>query len=191
LDVKKVAYGKWESIHRALGIQLKTTSHTKHTACQGCGGKDRFRVMADYGNTGKWFCGGGGDQQSGDGFALLEHVFGLDSKQQLKAVADVLGLTKLDNSERIKMRVKISAFAEKQAEYNRKKAHSMNRNRNIKELAEDLIDAVKRKEYFQRLANKASSFDIIQDTQLEYDILKAIRKIYADEYKPSQEVNHA
>ncbi|MBO0612961.1 primase-helicase zinc-binding domain-containing protein [Thiothrix fructosivorans] len=108
---RQAAHGKWESIHRALGIQLASTSHTKHTACQGCGGKDRFRVLPDYANTGKWFCGGGGDQQSGDGFSLLGHVFGWTPQEQLKAVADYLGLSTLDNKERDKIR----AIAEKQA----------------------------------------------------------------------------
>ena len=78
-EVKEAARGQWGHIHHQSGIHLKHTNHRKHQACPGCGGKDRFRVKADYEDTGQWLCSGGGYYQSGDGFALLGHVLGLDS----------------------------------------------------------------------------------------------------------------
>lgn len=190
---RQAAYGKWESIHRALGIQLVSTSHTKHTACQGCGGKDRFRVLPDYANTGKWFCGGGGDQQSGDGFSLLGHVFGWTPQEQLKAVADYLGLSKMDNSEREKIR----AIAEKQSAQmalDAARKHEQARlDSNIKTIAEDLIDAIKHREYMQRQTAKIDGRYVFRP---EFDEIALIKELitcsiesYAEFLKP--EANHA
>jgi len=83
--VRMAARGRWEYIHRALGISLQTTSHRKHTPCPACGGRDRFRVLPEYQETGSWFCSGGGHQQTGDGFALLNHAFNWDAYQQFAA----------------------------------------------------------------------------------------------------------
>lgn len=191
--VRQAAYGKWEGIHRELGIQLATTSHTKHTACQGCGGKDRFRVLPDYANTGRWFCGGGGDQQSGDGFSLLGHVFGWNPQEQLKAVADYLGLSQMDNKERDK----IKAIAEKQSAQMaldaKLKHEQARRDYNIKTIAEDLTDAIKHREYLQRQTNKVDGRYVFRPSVDEIALIKELitRSIesYADYLKP--EVNHA
>ncbi len=191
--VRQAAYGKWESIHRALGIQLVSTSHAKHTACQGCGGKDRFRVLPDYGNTGKWFCGGGGDQQSGDGFSLLGHVFGWTPQEQLKAVGDYLGLSTLDNKER----EKIKAIAEKksaQMALDAKLKHEQaRRDYNIKTIAEDLIDAIKHREYLQRQTNKIDGRYVflpsIDEIALVKELITYSIESYAEFLKPK--VNHA
>jgi phage/plasmid primase-like uncharacterized protein len=188
-DVHIAAYGQWEYIHTALGVKIVSTDYRKHTACCGCGGKDRFRVMADYGNTGKWFCGGGGDQQSGDGFSLLGHVFGWDSKQQLKAVADYLGLTKMDDSDRAKIRELAEKQSAKIAEITKAKRAEQDRTLELKNLAEDLIDAIKHREYLQKLADRAGSFDIVKDTENEHRIIKALVNIYASKYQ--KEVSHA
>lgn len=92
-EVKQAAYGRWAYIHHRAGISLKTTNPKKHQSCPGCGGRDRFRVDKDYQDSGQWLCGGGGDLQSGDGFALLGHVLGLSPADQLKAVKEALGLS--------------------------------------------------------------------------------------------------
>lgn len=91
-EVRAAALGKWGWIHQRLGVTLVTTTHRKHTACPGCGGRDRFRVDHDYQENGRWVCSGGGDFKQGDGFALLGHVFGWSASEQLSAVKDVLGL---------------------------------------------------------------------------------------------------
>ncbi|UOG90512.1 MAG: hypothetical protein L3K52_09855 [Candidatus Thiothrix sulfatifontis] len=192
-DVRVAAYGQWEYIHTALGVKIISTDYRKHTACCGCGGKDRFRVMADYGNTGKWFCGGGGDQQSGDGFSLLGHVFGWDSKQQLKAVADVLGLSQMDNKERDKIR----AIAEKQSAQMaldaQRKHEQARRDYNIKTIAEDLIDAIKHREYLQRQTNKVDGRYVFRPSIDEIALVKELIthsiESYGEYLKP--EVNHA
>lgn len=103
-EVRIAAQGQWERIHKALGVNLISTSPMKHTACPGCGGKDRFRVGRNYAETGQWFCSGQGENQQGDGFNLLAHVFGWNGKQQLQAVAEVLGLSKLDDQTRAQIR---------------------------------------------------------------------------------------
>ena len=90
--VAALATGRWEQIHRALGVALQTTSHQKHTPCPGCGGKDRFRVTKAYHDTGGYICGGSGDTTGGDGFALLQHVHGWTPGESLRAVARECGL---------------------------------------------------------------------------------------------------
>lgn len=91
-QITALAAGRWEQIHRALGVALQTTSHQKHTPCPGCGGKDRFRVTKAYHDTGGFICGGSGDTTSGDGFALLQHVHGWTPGESLRAVARECGL---------------------------------------------------------------------------------------------------
>lgn len=91
-QVATLAAGRWEQIHRALGVSLSTTSHQKHTPCPGCGGKDRFRVTKAYYDTGGFICGGSGDTTGGDGFSLLQHVHGWTPGESLRAVARECGL---------------------------------------------------------------------------------------------------
>jgi phage/plasmid primase-like uncharacterized protein len=105
-QIRAAAYGRWESIHRALGVTLQTTDHRKHTPCPACGGKDRFRVQRDYVDLGRWFCGGGGDSQAGDGFSLLGHVHGWDTQQQFNAVAEQLGIATLNRDDAAQLRAK-------------------------------------------------------------------------------------
>jgi putative DNA primase/helicase len=91
-QVAPLAAGRWEQIHRSLGVALSTTSHQKHTPCPGCGGKDRFRVTKAYHDTGGFICGQGGDTTGGDGFSLLQHVHGWTAGDSLRAVARECGL---------------------------------------------------------------------------------------------------
>ena len=91
-QISAIAAGHWEQIHRALGANLTTTSHLKHTPCPGCGGKDRFRVTKAYHDTGGFICSQGGDTTGGDGFALLQHVHGWTPGESLRAVARECGL---------------------------------------------------------------------------------------------------
>lgn len=89
-QVRNAADGRWFEILTSLGVDGGLL-HTRHGACPGCGGSDRFR-WPDKGR-GEWFCsGGGGDVQGGDGFALLGHVHGWDKGRQLREVANVLGI---------------------------------------------------------------------------------------------------
>lgn len=122
--IRTAAYGRWDYIHRALGINLQTTSHRKHTPCPACGGKDRFRVQADYADLGRWFCGGGGDPQAGDGFGLLGHAHGWDTQQQFTAVAELLGIATLDRADAAQLRAKARRQqAEREAQAKAKTDH--------------------------------------------------------------------
>lgn len=92
-QVTALAAGRWEQIHRALGVSLATTSHQKHTPCPGCGGKDRFRVTKAYHDTGGFICSqGGAETAGGDGFTLLQHAHGWTPGESLRAVACECGL---------------------------------------------------------------------------------------------------
>lgn len=88
--VKGAARNRWPEILARLGIPSESLTD-KHGPCPGCGGKDRFR-LDDRDGRGTWICGGGGQTASGDGFALLMHVYGWPFAQALQAVAEVLGL---------------------------------------------------------------------------------------------------
>lgn len=103
-EIRQAAHGRWRSIHASLGLAVPN-SHRKHTPCQGCGGKDRFRISEDYDMTGRWLCGGGGDIQSGDGFSLLMHVYAWNFPETLKAVADVLGYGSMSHNDRQDLRL--------------------------------------------------------------------------------------
>lgn len=150
-EVREAARGQWEHIHKALGIRLQTTSHRKHTPCQGCGGKDRFRVNEDYAQTGRWLCGGGGNLQYGDGFVLLGHVFGWDSKQQLQAVKDALGLdSRMEEHERLALQQQAE---EREAMYLRAvrdKEARLRRDSQVLEAMYDLEELIKQREYQYR-----------------------------------------
>ncbi len=175
--VRQAAHGKWESIHRAIGVNLITLSHLKHTACPGCGGKDRFRVLPDYVNTGRWFCGGGGDNQSGDGFSLLGHVFGLTPQQQLKAVADYLGLSQMDNSERAKIKAIADRQAAQMAEDAQRKHEQYRRDHNILDAIADFEDALNYRWQNQKTVNGINGRFVFLPTDWEISTFRSLIKL--------------
>ncbi|WP_028488169.1 primase-helicase zinc-binding domain-containing protein [Thiothrix lacustris] len=172
-EVRTAAAGRWEGIHRALGIQLATTSHTKHTACPGCGGKDRFRLDATYQNTGRWICGGGGDTQAGDGFSLLGHVFGWTPLEQLKAVADYLGLSSANDKERETLRRKAEAQTAAMLADAQRKHEQARRDANMVAAIQDLEDLIKHRQHLQRQAHLTSSLHRVTINPLEDELSAA------------------
>ncbi|WML91140.1 primase-helicase zinc-binding domain-containing protein [Thiothrix lacustris] len=172
-EVRTAAAGRWEGIHRALGIQLATTSHTKHTPCPGCGGRDRFRLDATYQDTGRWICGGGGDTQAGDGFSLLGHVFGWTPLEQLKAVADYLGLSSANDKERETLRRKAEAMQAKMQEDARRLDEQALRDSNLLMELRELEDQIRHRQYLQRQAHKATSLYRVCITPLEDELSAA------------------
>jgi phage/plasmid primase-like uncharacterized protein len=86
-DIKRAAQGRWLDTLSGLGVDVRLN---KHSPCLGCGGKDRFRFDDRTGN-GDFICNQM-DQKSGDGFTLLQHVYGWSAKESFDAVADYLGL---------------------------------------------------------------------------------------------------
>lgn len=89
-DLPALARGHWSEILPALGIGAEYLSN-RHGPCPGCGGKDRFR-FDDKDGRGTFVCGGGGDPLTGDGFDLLQHVFGWGKGEAFRAVGEVLGI---------------------------------------------------------------------------------------------------
>lgn len=80
------AIGRWPGILRALGV-AESHLRDKHGPCPSCGGTDRFR-FDDKDGRGTWFCSHCG---AGDGFALLNIVFGWSFVQAAKEVDRVIG----------------------------------------------------------------------------------------------------
>ncbi len=90
--VKAAARDQWPSLLQQLGIPTEAL-RDHHGPCPGCGGVDRFR-FDDQDGDGSFICSnGGGDPLAGDGFHLLQHVYGWPPAQALKAVAEALGLS--------------------------------------------------------------------------------------------------
>lgn len=87
--VKAAAHGRWPEILGGLGID-PAALRNRHGPCPGCGGKDRFRF--DDKEIGRFYCGGGGEPVSGDGFALLQHVHGWSARESLERVAQSMGM---------------------------------------------------------------------------------------------------
>lgn len=80
------AIGRWPGILRALGVDARYL-RDKHGPCPGCAGKDRFR-FDDKEGRGTWFCSRCG---SGDGFGLLQHVFGWTFSRAAREVDHIVG----------------------------------------------------------------------------------------------------
>jgi len=68
----------------------------RHMPCPGCGGHDRYR-FDDKDGRGTFYCGGGGNPVSGDGFTLLNHIYGWDFKTAAEEVSNVLGVESTSN----------------------------------------------------------------------------------------------
>ena len=83
------ATGQWGYILPALGVGVEYLTN-KHKSCPACGGKDRFRYDDKQGR-GTFVCGQM-DGLSGDGFALVQHVYQCDFKEAVRLVAGVLGI---------------------------------------------------------------------------------------------------
>ena len=92
IDYKEIiqhSTGQWNYILPALGVSAEALTN-KHKPCPACGGKDRFRYDDKQGR-GTFVCGQL-DGLSGDGFALVQHIYGCDFKEAARLVAGVLGM---------------------------------------------------------------------------------------------------
>jgi hypothetical protein len=90
--LKRAASGRWaEILSRHAGIAVEVLDG-RHHPCPKCGGKDRFRALDDFGETGAVLCNQCFNQNSGDGFAALQHFAGIDFKAAVQLVADYLGM---------------------------------------------------------------------------------------------------
>ncbi|MDD2748681.1 primase-helicase zinc-binding domain-containing protein [Acidithiobacillus thiooxidans] len=80
---------RWPSLLRQLGIPAASL-HGKHCPCPGCGGKDRFRFVNKDGS-GSFICSQGtGEIVAGNGWTLLQHVYGWSFEKSLAEIAALL-----------------------------------------------------------------------------------------------------
>ncbi|MEB4589354.1 primase-helicase zinc-binding domain-containing protein [Candidatus Thiothrix sp. Deng01] len=184
-DVRTAAAGRWETIHRALGVSIPNT--TKHTACPGCGGKDRFRLDKDYQQSGRWICGGGGDFQQGDGFALLAHVQGWTLAESLRAVADHLGLTHASDFERQQIKRKAAEQSAKLEAAARAKEEQARTDSNLLAMLENLIDSIKHRQHLQRAVNGVVT---VSPTTGEIEAAQELNAAILENYAGKQGVDY-
>jgi putative DNA primase/helicase len=82
----EVAFGRWGEILPALGVPSRFLNG-KNQPCPVCGGKDRARYTDRF-DRGNWICTHCG---AGDGFMLLQRLFGWDFAQAAREVDRVIG----------------------------------------------------------------------------------------------------
>jgi putative DNA primase/helicase len=82
----KLSGGGWSAILERLGIDAEHLTG-KHGPCPICGGKDRFRYD-DRRGRGDYICGQCG---AGDGFTLVQDVYGLTFREAFGRVVEAIG----------------------------------------------------------------------------------------------------
>jgi putative DNA primase/helicase len=84
-SIRGIGESHWTEILVGLGIDPRFLVR-KHGPCPACGGKDRFR-FDDREGRGTFYCNQCG---AGNGYRLLQNVFGWSFPEALKAVSDFL-----------------------------------------------------------------------------------------------------
>lgn len=88
--VRDAAATRWAEIVAHLAGIDSSVLDGKHHPCPKCGGTDRFRFFAD--ETGGAICNQCFTTKNGDGFSVLQWLFGRDFVSVLGLVADYLGV---------------------------------------------------------------------------------------------------
>jgi putative DNA primase/helicase len=106
------AVGRWPGIMQSLGVD-PAYLRNKHGPCPICGGRDRYRYD-DREGRGTWFCSHCG---SGDGFKLLQGVFGWSFNEAARQVDRIVGTVPagpvtLERTEESKVRALRQVWAE-------------------------------------------------------------------------------
>jgi putative DNA primase/helicase len=78
----------WPTVLETLGIEARFLRN-KHQPCPACGGKDRYRFDNKHGR-GMFYCNQCGP---GDGFALLQRVYGWSFREARDRVLEAAGMT--------------------------------------------------------------------------------------------------
>ena len=78
----------WPAVLMQFGIP-QSALRNKHGPCPGCGGKDCFRFDHAKRGNGSFYCNKFG---AGDGFGLLEHVYGWPFAEARKRIIEAAGL---------------------------------------------------------------------------------------------------
>ena len=156
-EVRFAAQGQWPLIYSSTVIPVHSKP-IKHTSCSGCVGVDRFRFLKNWILHGNYYCSGGGDPTSGDGFSLLMHVHGWTFPEALMAVADVLGIgSNMDESERILIRKKAEKAQQKIQDEIQNRNQLMNDDAYILDCVFNLESAVK-----DRSATRATEYSSLE-----------------------------
>lgn len=88
-DVRAAALNGWKSILMKLGAGAEQLTGA-HSRCPGCGGRDRFR-FDDKDGKGTFLCSqGGGGILAGDGIDLVAHMKGVEWKEAISLVGDLI-----------------------------------------------------------------------------------------------------
>jgi len=91
--IKQTARGRWPTILSALANIPAEVLDGQHHPCPKCRGKDRFRALDDFRDTGAVLCNGCFSKGNGDGIAAVQHFAGVDFATALRMLADHLGMT--------------------------------------------------------------------------------------------------
>lgn len=86
-EIHQALADRWSFVLESLGIEAKYLRN-RHGPCPACGGTDRYRFDNRRGR-GDFYCNGCG---SGDGFTLLQRVYGWSFSQTRQAVIEAAGL---------------------------------------------------------------------------------------------------
>jgi len=91
-EIKRAAAGHWPEILSTLAAIPADALDGQHVPCPQCGGKDRFRALDDFRDTGAVYCNGCFSSGNGDGIAAIQHYAGVDFPTAIRMLADHLGL---------------------------------------------------------------------------------------------------
>ena len=90
-EIKRRTVGHWPEILSALAGIPAEALDGQHGPCPACGGKDRFRALDDFRETGGVYCNGCFSTANGDGIAAVQHFAGVDFSTALYMLAGHLG----------------------------------------------------------------------------------------------------
>lgn len=95
--VKQAATGRWSEIISSIGNVSADILDGQHHGCPkhcapDAGGKDRFRALDDFRDSGAVFCNGCFSSRNGDGLAAVQWLLDEDFSKSLERVAKYLGI---------------------------------------------------------------------------------------------------
>jgi len=86
--IKRAATGSWPQILSAVAGIPADVLDGQHHPCPKCNGKDRFRALDDFRDTGAVLCNGCFSKGNGDGIAAVQHFAGVDFQTALHMLAE-------------------------------------------------------------------------------------------------------
>lgn len=92
MSATELAKGNYSLIYGVIFPDVKQ-QHTKHQPCPVCGGKDRFRLYADWQETGGAICN---QCEAGNGFTWIMRALGCNFREAYSRVEQILGVDRND-----------------------------------------------------------------------------------------------